>query len=260
MRSLIARRDHSHGSAGSDDTRSPSASEPSRPGGSTTPPPGGYPPRPGAGATGTTGPSSQPAGGPAAPTTEGTPARPPWLQPEGGTGSATPAASAGTSQAEERRTTENTLIVGPNIKLKGEIAACDTLVVEGTIEASMDSHHIAIAKGGVFSGQVTVDTAEVAGSFDGELTVRDRLLVRASGKISGTVRYGALEVEHGGRLSGTMDLLSDAERSAPRPAPAPAQAAPVSPTPVKSDEDKARPDDRTTTPPHATTPATGTGG
>lgn len=226
------------------------------------------------GATGYGRPGSTP-GSSGGPTVGGRPvegsARPSWLQPEGAgaTGAAgseqpetttTPPAAEPSAGPEapapmaERRSTDNTLIVGPNIKLKGEIAACDTLVVEGTIEAAMDSHHIHIAKGGVFSGKVTVDTAEVAGDFDGDLTVRDRLLVRNTGKITGTVRYGALEVENGGRLAGTLELLEGAaaaSSSAPR-AQAPAGAPGSTPAFLRGSEAKARPDDKTTTPPQGT--------
>jgi hypothetical protein len=54
------------------------------------------------------------------------------------------------------------LIVGPDIKLKGvEITDCDTLVVEGRVEASMDSRVISIAERGVFSGTVGIDLAEI---------------------------------------------------------------------------------------------------
>src|SRR5262245_4133854 len=43
------------------------------------------------------------------------------------------------------------LIVGPDIKLKGaEITDCDTLVVEGRVEASMDSRVIQISEQGTF--------------------------------------------------------------------------------------------------------------
>src|SRR5690242_3230873 len=45
------------------------------------------------------------------------------------------------------------LIVGPDIKLKGvEITDCDTLVVEGRVEASMDSRVIQIAERGIYNG------------------------------------------------------------------------------------------------------------
>ena len=101
------------------------------------------------------------------------------------------------------------LIVGPDIKLKGaEITDCDTLVVEGRVEASMDSRVIQITEHGTFVGKAGVDTAEIRGRFEGELTARGHLVVRASGKVSGTIRYGRLSIEEGGELSGNVAALA----------------------------------------------------
>jgi cytoskeletal protein CcmA (bactofilin family) len=101
------------------------------------------------------------------------------------------------------------LIVGPNIKLKGsEITDCEILVVEGRVEASMNSRDIRIAEGGVFSGKAEIDVAEVRGTFEGELTARKRLVVYATGKVSGTIRYGAMQVEEGGTISGDVATFS----------------------------------------------------
>ena len=85
------------------------------------------------------------------------------------------------------------LIVGPNIKLKGvEITDCDTLVVEGVVEATMDSRVIQIAQHGTFKGKVGIDVAEIHGAFEGELTARERLIVHSTGRVSGKIRYGRL--------------------------------------------------------------------
>jgi len=109
----------------------------------------------------------------------------------------------------------NKLIVGPNIKLKGsEITDCEILVVEGRVEASMNSRDIRIAEGGVFSGKAEIDVAEVRGHFEGELTARKRLVVYATGKVSGVIRYGALMVEEGGSISGDVATLSAGSRPA----------------------------------------------
>lgn len=102
------------------------------------------------------------------------------------------------------------LIVGPNIKLKGvEIDDCDTLVVEGRVEATMVSRALQIAEGGSFRGNVDIEVAEIRGAFDGELTVRGRLVVHATGRINGKVRYGKLLVQEGGELSGDVGTLGD---------------------------------------------------
>ena len=99
----------------------------------------------------------------------------------------------------------STLTVGPNIKLKGvEITDCDTLVVEGTVEATMDSRLMQITAAGAFKGSAEIDIAEIHGAFDGDLTVRDKLVIYATGKVTGKVRYGKLVIEEGGQLSGEI--------------------------------------------------------
>lgn len=99
------------------------------------------------------------------------------------------------------------LIVGPNIKLKGvEITDCDTLVVEGRVEATMDSRVIQIAERGAFKGSAEIDIAEIRGEFDGDLTVRQKLVIYATGKVSGKIRYGKLVIEEGGQLAGDVQV------------------------------------------------------
>jgi cytoskeletal protein CcmA (bactofilin family) len=151
----------------------------------------------------------------------------------GGPGPATPEATvrsasasaatplrAETAPAAERSTTPGSsgsrLIVGPDIKLKGvEITDCDTLVVEGTVEASMDSRVVQIAEHGVFNGKVSIDIAEIRGHFDGELTAREQLIIHASGRVCGKIRYGRIKIDEGGEISGDVaGLDSRPQRSA----------------------------------------------
>lgn len=103
------------------------------------------------------------------------------------------------------------LIVGPNVKLKGaEILDCDTLVVEGRVEATMDSRVIRIAENGAFSGTVGIDVAEVHGRFEGELTARSQLVIHATGRVSGKIRYGKILIEEGGEISGDVQSIAAA--------------------------------------------------
>lgn len=99
------------------------------------------------------------------------------------------------------------LIVGPNIKLKGvEITDCDTLVVEGRVEATISSRVVQISDRGAFVGHADFDVAEIRGEFDGDLTVRQKLVVYSTGRVSGKVRYGKLVIEEGGQLTGDVQL------------------------------------------------------
>ena len=121
-----------------------------------------------------------------------------------------PAANSAPAQEGEAK-----LTVGPNIKLKGvEITDCDTLVVEGSVEATMDSRMIQISERGSFKGSAEIDVAEIRGSFDGNLTVRQKLVIYSTGKVTGRIRYGKVVIEEGGQLSGEIEFGASASSSA----------------------------------------------
>jgi cytoskeletal protein CcmA (bactofilin family) len=120
---------------------------------------------------------------------------------------AVPAAAAPVQAASPAKEGESKLTVGPNIKLKGvEITDCDTLVVEGSVEATMDSRVIQISERGAFKGSAEIDIAEIRGLFDGNLTVRQKLVIYSTGKVTGRVRYGKVVIEEGGQLSGEIEF------------------------------------------------------
>ena len=99
------------------------------------------------------------------------------------------------------------LIVGSEIQLTGNISACDRLIIEGRVEADLeDCREIEIAATGTFKGSATVELAEVSGHFDGALTAREVLIVRSTGRVTGTVRFGKLEIERGGEIIGDLNL------------------------------------------------------
>jgi len=105
----------------------------------------------------------------------------------------------------------STLTVGPNIKLKSaEISDCDTLVVEGHVDGTVSSQAIVIAQTGTLNATATIDNAEIRGEFKGELTVRKRLMICATGKVSGKIAYGKLVIEEGGELIGEIQAMHGA--------------------------------------------------
>ena len=101
------------------------------------------------------------------------------------------------------------LIVGREISLSGEINSCDKLIVEGSVEANLQNcHDVELAESGLFKGSATIDDIEVRGRFEGNLIVRKRLFIRSTGKVSGTIRYGQIEIECGGQISGDIQAQS----------------------------------------------------
>jgi cytoskeletal protein CcmA (bactofilin family) len=111
------------------------------------------------------------------------------------------AAPATTSDSTARK-----LVVGREIVVSGDIASCESLVVEGTVQANVECQDLRVEASGLFNGSAAVGNAEIFGRFEGALTVIGRLHVRASGRISAKVRYHEIEIERGGQISGDLQV------------------------------------------------------
>jgi len=117
------------------------------------------------------------------------------------------------------------LSVGREITLSGEINSCDKLFIEGSVEANLTNcRDVDIAEGGLFKGSAAIEEAEVRGRFEGNLTVRKRLLIKATGRVSGTIRYGQIEIECGGQISGDIQAQAAGESGEVTPDAAAARA------------------------------------
>jgi cytoskeletal protein CcmA (bactofilin family) len=104
------------------------------------------------------------------------------------------------------------LTVGREITLSGEITSCDKLIIEGSVEANLNNcRDVEIAESGLFKGSASIEEAEIQGRFEGNLVVRKRLLIKANGRVSGTIRYGQIEIECGGQISGDIQAQPAAD-------------------------------------------------
>ena len=124
---------------------------------------------------------------------------------------------------------DGVLIIGAGVEVKGTISSCDELIVEGTVESTIECRSLVVAETGVVKGEASVRELEIRGRFDGKAQVAEYLTVRASGRLSGSARYGEIEIERGGVVSGDLRTASDTD-AARKPAKRPNGAADDTPT------------------------------
>ena len=107
----------------------------------------------------------------------------------------------------EQNSQNKQLLIGEDISLSGTITSCDKLVIAGTVETNIsECKELEIARGGLFKGEAKIQMAEIAGEFVGTLSA-DLLRLRSSGRISGDLNYGKLEVELGGEIIGNLSRI-----------------------------------------------------
>lgn len=122
--------------------------------------------------------------------------------------------------SEKAKSGKRVLTVGNDILLKGEIATCDRLVIDGQVDATLnDVHTVEISECGSFKGSAQIEDAEIRGLFEGDLTVRGRLVIYSTGKVRGKISYGEIEIERGGEFTGEIKMVGAVSASTRTAAP-----------------------------------------
>jgi cytoskeletal protein CcmA (bactofilin family) len=100
------------------------------------------------------------------------------------------------------------LVIGKQIRMSGEIGGCEKLVVEGKVDATIsDVKSIEVTANGSFKGNAEVESAVIAGTYEGSLKVHGHLEIAPSGVVKGGVSYRTIAVANGGKLLGTIETI-----------------------------------------------------
>jgi cytoskeletal protein CcmA (bactofilin family) len=92
--------------------------------------------------------------------------------------------------------TEDTVIRGVR-----ELRNCRQLEVFGYLEGDVAAKSVLVHPNGRLFGKVKSDNAEIHGTLQGDVVVRNLMDIRSSGNVSGNIQYGKLALEMGGNLS-----------------------------------------------------------
>ena len=87
---------------------------------------------------------------------------------------------------------------------KGSINAPNQAIISGTVEGDLVAKAVLIGASGVVSGTTEADFIDVKGELNESITSRNVLIVRNTGKVTGDVTYGEIEIERGGKIKGGM--------------------------------------------------------
>src|SRR5208282_3117440 len=95
-------------------------------------------------------------------------------------------------------------IIQEDTVIKGKIRNCRQMEIRGYFEGELAAEEVSVREGGTFFGTLKSDRADVAGSVQGEVFVKNLISIRSSGSVNGHVRYGQLAMEMGADLSAEL--------------------------------------------------------
>lgn len=92
-------------------------------------------------------------------------------------------------------------VIGPDLVIKGEIRNAGDIEVRGYVEGSIVADRVTVHQGGRVFGTIRSDAVEVNGQMQGIVQVKNLIAIGSTGSVSGDVRYGQLALAPGGDLN-----------------------------------------------------------
>lgn len=96
------------------------------------------------------------------------------------------------------------MIVGPDAVITASIRNCRRLEVYGYVDGDVIAESVVVHQGGKMFGAIRAGEAEVLGTMQGNVTVKNLIAIRSNGIVNGNVRYGSIILENGGELAAEL--------------------------------------------------------
>jgi cytoskeletal protein CcmA (bactofilin family) len=98
-------------------------------------------------------------------------------------------------------------VIGPDVIITGNIVATADLHVDGRIEGDLNCGSLIQGAESQINGAVKAESARLAGSIDGSVSVRQLTIERAA-RITGDVEYETVSIENGASIDGRLKHIA----------------------------------------------------
>jgi cytoskeletal protein CcmA (bactofilin family) len=94
-------------------------------------------------------------------------------------------------------------VIGPDVIITGNVAATADLHVDGRIDGDLNCGSLIQGTESQINGAVRAESARLAGSINGSVSVRQLTIERAA-RITGDVEYETVSIENGASIDGRL--------------------------------------------------------
>ncbi len=104
-------------------------------------------------------------------------------------------------------------VIGPTVRIKGEISGEEDLVVQGKIEGKIEvkGRGVTVGKAGKVNANIYARSIRVEGKVCGDLFGEQEIVIEAEGDVEGNLVAPSVRLENGSKFKGSIDM----ERSTP---------------------------------------------
>ena len=106
-------------------------------------------------------------------------------------------------------------MIGPTIKIKGNVTGDENLVIEGTVDGSVElsGHDLTIGQSGRVMANLNAKTVKIEGQITGDVTGTEKVILCKSGRVEGNIVAPRVTLEDGAKFKGSIDMDPGADKS-----------------------------------------------
>jgi len=99
--------------------------------------------------------------------------------------------------------------IGSGSRFTGDLECASDLVVGGNVLGDGDVHGaLTLSDGGRWEGEIRAGNAVIAGEVEGSVTIAEKLELRATARIKGSLKARSIAVAKGAIIEGDMAVTS----------------------------------------------------
>src|SRR3954454_23476729 len=109
--------------------------------------------------------------------------------------------------AKEKDRPMGNTVIGSGIVIDGEVSGEEPLTVLGTIKGKIStSQSVAVEPGATVEADIETQSLSIGGRVTGNVNARERVEVRANGKMVGDIKAPRIVIADGASFKGNVDM------------------------------------------------------
>ena len=92
-------------------------------------------------------------------------------------------------------------VIGPDLRVIGEVQCAGTIVIEGVVEGSVYSRHVTVGEGAYIEGSILAESIHINGTVYGPVEAIEVSITKGA-RVAGTITHNKLSIERGAIVEG----------------------------------------------------------
>ena len=99
-------------------------------------------------------------------------------------------------------------MIGPSIKIKGEVSGDEDLLIQGRVEGtiSLKAHEVIVGESGQVFADILAKTIKIDGKVQGDITGTENVVISKLGNVRGNIIAPRVLLEDGAVFKGSIDM------------------------------------------------------